>query len=482
MTATSVILVTVDCLRADHVSFLGYDRPTTPFLDSLAAENCIFHAATAAGVPTYYSLPSILASRPSLSLGRDVLGIAPGEPTIASVLQDHGYRTAAFSAANPYISARFGYDKGFELFEDFLGDEVELTVSTSESNSLNRALDRISHRLGPLGNLYDELYFQYCQRWATSKPVSLAQLRRFPSADIIVERATSWLETVGDSPFFLWLHLMDPHAPYYPSPEAQELMSVPKSSPFQTRYLNSYWNRDDIGVRRLQSSRSKIVDLYDAGIRWVDAQLDRLVQALRGLGLWENCLFALTADHGEEFLEHGGRFHAPTSLFQETLHVPLLLRIPSAKTNAQVQSPFSLVHLAPTLLDAIQIQSPAEFCGRSAWEQLSSGQKLSEVAIAECIKGCTNPYWPKQRWGTRLMAIRHGFHKLIMHFDGHPDELFDLELDPRELSPLPDDAERNLRRELMARAREHLSNERNDLFRLRALVRDYRLEWPTSVA
>ena len=70
MTASSVILVTVDCLRADPVSFLGYDRPTTPFLDSLAAGSFIFHAATAAGVPTYYSLPSILASRPSLSLGR----------------------------------------------------------------------------------------------------------------------------------------------------------------------------------------------------------------------------------------------------------------------------------------------------------------------------------------------------------------------------------------------------------------------------
>src|SRR5947209_11994189 len=94
----SLILITIDCLRADHVGFLGYGRPTTPLLDSLAAESFVFSNAIAAGTPTYYSFPTIIASRPPLALGREVIGVAPGETTIASTLQEAGYATTAFLA------------------------------------------------------------------------------------------------------------------------------------------------------------------------------------------------------------------------------------------------------------------------------------------------------------------------------------------------------------------------------------------------
>ncbi len=93
----SIVLITVDCLRADHVSFMGYERPTTPFLDSLASEAFVFPSAIVAGAPTYYSFPAIMASRYPLALGRDVLGLAPGEPSLASVLKRSGYATASFS-------------------------------------------------------------------------------------------------------------------------------------------------------------------------------------------------------------------------------------------------------------------------------------------------------------------------------------------------------------------------------------------------
>src|SRR5258708_2265597 len=105
----SLILITVDCLRADHVGFMGYGRPTTPFLDCLANESTIFRNAVVAGAPTYYSVPAILASRHALAFGRDLIGMAPDENTIASVLQESGFATAAFSAGNPYISDRFGF-------------------------------------------------------------------------------------------------------------------------------------------------------------------------------------------------------------------------------------------------------------------------------------------------------------------------------------------------------------------------------------
>src|SRR5690349_6801572 len=116
MDRRSLILVTVDCLRADRVGFRGHPQPLTPFLESLVKESIVFSDALVAGAPTYFSFPAIMASRYPLGLGREVLGIAPGEATIATALQEAGYETAAFIAGNPYLGARYGYDEGFRVF------------------------------------------------------------------------------------------------------------------------------------------------------------------------------------------------------------------------------------------------------------------------------------------------------------------------------------------------------------------------------
>src|SRR6202451_3171518 len=133
----SCIFVTIDCLRADHCGFMGYGVPTTPFLDQLAAQSFLFSNAIVAGVPTYYSFPAIMASRYPLALGREVLGLAPGEINLASVLRDAGYNTAFFGAANPYLSPQFGYNFGFDTFLDFLKDhnlnDDDLPVHPSDS-------------------------------------------------------------------------------------------------------------------------------------------------------------------------------------------------------------------------------------------------------------------------------------------------------------------------------------------------------------
>ena len=476
----SVVLVTVDCLRSDRVGFLGHDCATTPFLDSIARESCVVPAAIAAGSPTYYSFPATFASRPPLSLGRDILGLAPGEATLASVLRDAGFATAAFSAANPYISPRFGYDHGFDTFHDFLETAPASSppgAGLGKGSRLNRALAATSHRLGPLGAAYDELYFQYCQRWAAPPAGSFAQLRRFPSADVIVDHANAWLGSIGDSPFFLWLHLMDPHAPYYPSEEALEATGVSDITPARARYLNSFWNRSDVGVNRLRRHRDAVLSLYDAGVRWVDMQLERLVKSLRDLERWDDCIFAVTADHGEEFLDHGGRFHPPVALFEETVHVPLLLRVPAVKTCTQSRSPFSLLHLAPTLLGVAGIPAPAEFTGNNCWPQFAAGGSWNEPAIVECVAGCTSPFWSEQRSGPRILAVREERYKLILYFDRSRELLFDLEADPRELAPLPATAEKPIRRRLLERARAHVAAKRNEQARLRARMRDLRLEW-----
>jgi arylsulfatase A-like enzyme len=480
----SLLLITVDCFRADHAGFLGYDRPTTPFLDSLARESVVFSNAIVAGAPTYYSFPAVLASRYPLSLGRDVVGLAPGEPTIASALSETGYLTAAFLAGNPYLSKRFGYDNGFSVFKDFLDKEAgSISVESNGgkqalSSRWNQRLAKVSHALGPMGPVFDELYFQYCQRVGSPPAVSLDQLRRFPAADVMVDHAREWLTSIGDQPFFLWLHFMDPHSPYYPRPEALERMGRGLDAS-RARYVNSFWNRGDVGTRRLKRHREDVVALYDAGIRWVDAQVSRLVTALRGMGLWESCVTAVTADHGEEFLDHGGRHHPPARVNEELIRVPLLLRGPGLTRAGRVASPFSLLHLAPTLLDLAEVPIPASFRGRSCAEALRTGTGWEGNAVVECVAGCNNPFVAQDRMRARVVAVREARYKMVLDFNSAVEQLYDLDNDPTEQQPLPPDSEKPVRTRLLARARDHVSESlrsRDADYRLAARLRDIRLE------
>lgn len=481
------MLITVDCFRADHAGFLGYSRPTTPFLDSLARESLVFSNAIVAGAPTYFSFPAVMVSRYPLGLGRDVVGLAPGESTIASTLNETGYATAAFLAANPYLSPRFGYDAGFNVFKDFLGTETDpLSGEPGADNNAripsrwNQRLAKASHALGPVGSLYDELYFQYCQRLGSSPALSLDQLRRFPAADAIVDEAREWLTGISGQPFFLWLHLMDPHSPYYPRQEALELMGEGSLDAARARYLNSYWNRGDLGAARLQRHCEEIVALYDAGIRWMDTQVARLVNTLRDLGLWESCAMALTADHGEEFLDHGGRHHPPSNVAEEVVRVPLLLRAPGLTRTGLVDAPFSLMHLAPTLLDLAEVPVPGSFRGRSHSEVLRTGKSWESDAVVECVAGCTNPFEKENRLRSRVLAVREARYKMVFDFNSATEQLYDLNVDPGELRPLPPDAEKPVRRRLLDRARQHVSDSvrsRDGDYRLTARLRDLRLEW-----
>ena len=483
----SLVLITVDCLRADHCGFYGYSRPTTPFLDSLAPESFVVPAAIVAGAPTYYSLPAILASRMPLALGRDVVGLAPGESTLATVLRESGYATAAFLAANPYLSSRFGYDQGFEVFRDFLDFETQSTQTavnppTPSANSvrgkLNRALRSFAGALG-LSRLYNEGYFQYCMRIAPSAQ-SMDALRKLPAADILVDQAQSWVESVGQRPFFLWLHLMDPHSPYYPPNEAFRELTGKDIDPGRARYLNAYWNRADLTPSELSSQREEVVQLYDAGIRWADRQIGRLVDTLRQKHLWDDCVFALTADHGEEFLDHGGRYHSPVRLSEEIVRVPLLVRVPEWHKVEVSASPMSHLHLAPTLLAMMGAQAPSAFQGRNLWPNLQRGMAWDDAAIMECAYGCTNPFRAENRSTARLLGVRDARFKLVMRIEpGAVEEVYNLETDPGETHPVPVALAITARKRLLRAACEHVQktvSACDPALRLQARLRDLRLE------
>ncbi len=487
----SLVLITVDCLRADHCGFHGYSRPTTPFLDRLAAESFVFLTTVVAGAPTYYSLPAMLASRMPLALGRDVVGLAPGESALAGTLREAGYATAAFSAANPYISPRFGYNQGFEVFEDSLDFEESAqrvpdnrakqdpSESSSARGKINRSLKRAAHALG-VDSLYDELYFQYCLRIAAPAVDSIDVLRRFPTAEAIVDRALSWLQTTGAKPFFLWLHLMDPHSPYYPSTAAYREFTGKDISASRARYLNEFWNRSDLGPARLKQSKDSVVELYDAGILSADTAIARFVSHLRQSNLWEQCTFAVTADHGEEFLEHGRRYHAPAGLPEEVVRVPLLIRVPGFAKRDAPAAPFSHLDLAPTLLDILDIPAPASFQGASLWRDLQQGTAWEGPVISECIYGCTNPLRKQSRMAARLLGVRSARHKLVVRMEpGSVEELYDLEADPKEQQPLPAGAQKEIRGQLLHAARAHMQKTMTRpraTLRLKARLRDLRTE------
>ena len=487
MAPCSLILVTVDCWRADHAGFMGYGRPTTPFLDALASESFVFQNAVAAGAPTYYSLPAILASRYALAPGRDLLGLAPEESTMASVLRESGFATAAFSAANPYVSARFGYDSGFDTFQDFL-DSGTLGFAREQGGERlpsrsNQFISQACHAVAPLGAAYDELYFQYCQKLAGGKNEKLDGLRRFPSADVIVDHAIGWLNGNSGGPFFLWLHLMDPHSPYFPKREALDLMGDGEVSAAQARYLNSYWGRGDLSAKRLRKKRDEVIALYDAGVRWADEQIRRLTEKLVDLNLWDKCALAVTADHGEEFLEHGGRFHPPLRLSEELVHVPLLLRVPELARGGRLEQPLGLIDLAPTLLDILEIPTPADFRGRSCWRQVAENRSWDRPVITECVHGCTNPFRPENRMGPRILAVRKGSHKLVVDFAAGRERLFDLKSDPYERDPLALETAKPVHRMLLECARKHVaeSHKSRDFDRrMGSQLRELRLEWAHS--
>ena len=476
----SLVLITVDCLRADHVGFLGYQGCTTPFLDSLATQSWVFQNAIVAGAPTYYSFPTILASRYPLALGRDVVGLAPGEPTLSSTLKKSGYATAGFSAANPYLSRHFGYEQGFDTFRDFLDLAPPPAAGARDArpklrSRMNETLAKFCKLVGA-ARVYDDLYFEYLQRVAAPRAQSLDSVRPYPPADVVVDQARAWLAAHARSRFFLWLHLMDPHWPYYPQKKSLNLMGMDHITPFRMRYLNAYWNRGNLGVSRFGRYRDGIVNLYDACVRWVDAQVERLVGVLRQFGVWDQCVLAFTADHGEEFLEHGGHFHAPSKLTEELVHVPLLLRIPGAQARTAT-SLFSLIHLAPTVLESLGIAAPAGFQGRSCYAQVACGEEWDLPAIIECVAGCTNPFPPQNRMGSRLLAVREREYKLVLDFKSRGEWLFNLATDPREQAPLASGAARGPRRRLLEIARERVESsitQRDSRLRLEALLRDWR--------
>lgn len=409
----AIVLITVDALRADRVSFDGYRLPTTPFLDRLAGEGVVFDRAYATSSWTPPTMASIFTGVPPMThgvvSGEIVDTKAVRQPmlpeslsTLAELLGKSGYRTLGV-ASNRHLALDLGFGQGFDRYFD-------------PPTFLNA-------------------------------PVVNDRARQLLTA----EYGADWRRTWHGRPLFLWLHYFDPHDPYFPyapwiAAQAPGADADGPRSPAQLvmRDLRQRFPRPDAALAEA------IRPFYDSEIRRTDQLLSNLWQELAPDG---NVLFIFTADHGEEMVDHGGLGHSQ-SLYDELTRIPLLLWWPRGLPGGvRVAQPVSALDILPTILDLVGQPVPSGLPGRSLaplWRTAPAGGAPPERRPVFLELAPPKPF----RW-----AVVDGDRKLILDpASPATPELYDLASDPGEKLNLaarePAEVER-LRAELRTWARKN---------------------------
>ena len=345
--APNVVLVTIDTLRPDHLGCYGYKQIRTPNIDGLAADGIRFERA-------YTSVPVTLPSHtviftgtyPLLSGVHDFAAnkVSPSQPTLASVLKEHGYATSAV-IGSAVLDSRFGLNHGFDFYYDHF-----------DFNRMDES--------------------------------NLDEMER--PGNVVSDVTLDWLEKNYQKKFFLWMHLYDPHYPYHPPPP----------------YSEEYKDR-----------------LYDGEIAFADAQLGRVLEFLKEKNLYRNTLIVLSGDHGESLGEHGERTHG-FFIYNATLHVPLIIRLPGNSSPKVLPNLVNLADLMPTVLQFLEITVPPEVQGISL---LSVMMKKNE---AESRNLYAETFLPRLHFNwSELRSVETE----NLHFiDAPKPELYDLNKDPEE--------------------------------------------------
>jgi arylsulfatase len=312
----NVVLVTVDSLRADHCSFMGYERGTTPALDRMAADGLVFERAIAPGPATPESMPAIFtgqypvdrggAAESELATRRDrIHQHMTSRETLSERLSRLGYETAAFTP-NPFTSRHFGFGQGFDRFEDFMDE--------STRGALYQRIFRGFLEGGGIASLA-RVAMNFWQREEVLKPW-----------ESYYDDVVSWVRD-ADEPYFLWVFLMDAHNPYMASSEYRS-----QSRLAQFRANLEFW-RQSHETPFSETVHQRLVTAYDDAIRYADAFLAEL-----RADLGDDVVYAVHGDPGEAFGEHGTYGHEPY-LYRENVHVPLVV---GNVDGGRVECPVSL--------------------------------------------------------------------------------------------------------------------------------------------
>ncbi len=395
----NVILVSIDSLRADHLGCYGYERDTSPRIDRLAAEGVRFETAIST---TSWTLPAHAALFTGLEdethgVVDNGLALAPAHVTLAELLQGAGYRTAGFYGG-PYLHPTFGLAQGFELWQSCMS-ALPAGASERDVRASAMAVDAPSHEdvTGPR----------------------------------TAEAVEAWLARDEREPFFLFLHLWDVHYDYIPPPELVERFDPGYDGPVDGRGVAS-----DPALRAGMPERDlrHLVARYDGEIRFTDAILGRILDALAARGLLEDAVVVVTADHGEEFLEHGGTGHQRT-LFDEVVRVPLVVWAPGrAARGAVVAEPVRLIDVLPTIARLAGIKAPLAVQGRDLGPLLAPDAQRAGLAGDERAPPALCELSVNDE---ALFALRRAGEKLVVDERAGLAQRYDLARDPGERAPAP---------------------------------------------
>ena len=375
----NVLLVTVDSLRADRLGSYGHEEARTPTLDRLAAEGVRFERSYAnrnGTTPSHASL--FTGSFPDRHGVRthmlDLL--AADVPTLAEVLASEGYVTAGIYSWLAFEPAYSGLDRGFQSYED-LTINLPSYLADQRSADLAATYKRLKTLLALPATLDEHLaYSAEIEETLDGK------------ADVTTDGAMLWLQEYAlhqgaeGRPFFLWTHYWDPHYPFTPPPPFDQIdpslcPGCPDGGMPTIRAIQRGEYPDAAATQHL-------LRYYDGEIAFTDQQLGRLLAKLDQLGLADNTLIVVLADHGESFGEQGNWLHGH-DLYAPEIHVPLLMRLPGVLPSGRtVEAVSRTVDVMPTILELVDAPTPATVQGQTLLPLVSGEQRGDErFAVAE---------------------------------------------------------------------------------------------------
>jgi arylsulfatase len=454
-TRPNVLVLCVDTLRGDRLGFQGYGRETSPNLDALAARGTRFRQA-------YSTYPQTSPAVASLFTGlypsahrktREASATLALElTTLAEAFAHAGYRTGSV-ATNPHLSPGLGYEQGFEHYVYVQGTKPSGRAGQGRSEEVALPGTTVERRT--------------------------SETAYYGRGDAANQAALEWLDGLtGPEPFLLYVHYMDVHSPYV-SPAPYQEMFV--EGPGTDRYCNGVPPRP-VRPEDLAYTGS----LYDGGVRYLDTLVAELLSALEARARLADTVVVLVADHGDEFLEHGGFGHGNT-LYRELLHVPLVFAGPGVEAR-DVHTPVSLVDVLPTLCELAGVAAPGRAQGQSLRAFLSGLDGPRAELLAECAstrldlgagangRNRRMPRGPAGRTDAHepaLALLADGWH-LIHGLTSGKSELYRPVDDPREQHDLaaahPEEVARLLQRaralsegsELLGRAVQPATHELDD--------------------
>jgi len=431
-----VILLTIDALRADALPFHGSTRIATPNLTALCQQGVCFSNAQSPSPWTRPSVTSILTGlHPSIhaTVARAIeveSVLPPSTRTLAECMRAARYRTAGIGY-NPFLAVSPNIRRGFQDFWFYptLISKSDGSVARCKTNTSRPALPGIGP--GDLENGTGENN----------------------STPILTQLAEQWLRRHGKERFFLWVHYYDPHNPYTPPRECATTLpagAAPNNDEAYAawvqrinfsidQYLHAerYWlqgaqTAESEEVRRtalpvLLKNKETIRALYEAEINYVDAAVGRILDTVKGLGIYEDTLIIVSSDHGEEFGEHG-RFEHGHSLYQELLHVPLIVKLPGRTRPHRVDHRVSIEGIYSTILELCSI-APAGSPGSAPslvphWEQPDPPTANPGLVAGSIMYG--------EPGKAVLLGDKKYIHREKKGADEATEELYDLRADPAE--------------------------------------------------